>query len=121
MTLHILLTLALAAHPARPAAGVALPRELTCVAHNTQDGKDRRCHVTIPAGASIRACAAADKAAGRCAAHPRARVVAWVVATGGAECRIADKRTDWARSVGVKVGKRTKPGQGTCALHVEVQ
>ena len=117
ISLLLLLTLGTAAPTATPAE----PRTLSCVAHNTPAGKDRRCHVTIPRGATVRPCAAGDLTAGHCTAHPRSRLVAWIVATDGAECRIADKKTDWTHVVAVKVGGKTKPGVGRCELHVEVQ
>ena len=119
--LPFLLALSLLGAPATLPTTPFAPRVLSCVAHNTPDGKDRRCHVTVPRGSALRACTSADNAAGHCAAHPRRRVVAWVVSTGGAECRIAKQKSEWARTVAVKVGKRTKPGAGTCELRVEVE
>jgi hypothetical protein len=119
--ISFLLALSLGASAAQPATANPTPRVLSCVAQNRPDGKDRRCHVTVPRGSALRACKPGDNAAGHCAAHPRRRVVAWVVSTGGAECRIAEKKSDWVHTVAVKVGKRTKPGGGTCELRVEVE
>ena len=96
------------------------PRELSCIARNTADGKDRRCHVTIPANAKVMPCGAAEKAALRCTLDKKARYVAWTVATGGADCRLSKKSTKWSKRVAMKVGKKTKPGAGTCELRVVV-
>lgn len=120
--LSLILALALAAPaPAVTTAPDAArdPKVLRCTAENTAAGKNRKCHVKIPARALVRACAAADKAAGRCTLD--ARYAAWAVPTGGAECRINKKKADWRTMVGVKVAKRTKPGAGRCELHVALR
>ena len=116
----LLFLLALGATPRSPVA-IADPRELSCVARNTSDGKDRRCHVTIPQGMTVRPCSGPDVSAGHCTAHPKQRLMAWTIATGGAECGVSEKRTDWTHRVSLKVGKNTKPGAGTCELRVVVQ
>lgn len=94
-------------------------RVLGCSADNTAAGKNRKCHVKIPARAQIRACTAADKAARHCTLDPR--FVAWVEPTSKAECKINAKKTDWRTKVGVKVGKSTKPGAGRCELRVALR
>ena len=120
LSLILMLSLATSATPASsPSDAVNAPQVLHCSASNTAAGKDRGCRVKIPARAQIRSCAAADRAAGHCTLD--ARYAAWVVRTGGAECRISRKRTDWRTTVGVKVGKRTKPGAGGCDLHVALR
>jgi hypothetical protein len=119
--ISVLLLLALGGPAAPNAAAAPVPRELSCVAHNTSDGRDRKCHVRVPEGATLRPCTGSDKAAGHCTAHPRGRIVAWIVATQGADCVIARKKTDWTHRVGVRVGRKTRPGAGTCELRVAVQ
>lgn len=94
-------------------------RLLRCTADNNAAGKNRKCHVKIPARAQIRACGAADKAARHCTLD--ARFVAWVEPTSGAECKVNSKKTDWRTKVGVKVGKKTKPGAGRCELRVALR
>ena len=94
-------------------------RVLSCSADNTAAGKNRKCHVKIPARAQIRACDAADKAARHCTLD--ARFVAWTEPTKGAECQVNPKKTDWRTKVGVKVSKGTKPGAGRCELRVELR
>ena len=109
--------------PAPPASsrsdGARDSRVLSCSADNTAAGKNRKCHVKIPARAQIRACGAADKAARHCTLD--ARFVAWTEPTKGAECQVNPKKTDWRTKVGVKVSKGTKPGAGRCELRVELQ
>lgn len=119
--LFFLLTVAGAPAPAPAGLAAPEPRELTCIAKNTPDGKDRRCHVNVPAGTKVKPCGAADKAAMRCTLDRKARYVAWTVATGGADCRISKKATKWSKRVGIKVGKKTKAGAGSCELRVVVQ
>lgn len=97
------------------------PALLTCTARNLPDGKDRRCHVNIPASATIRACAAQERAAGHCGAHPKGELVAWIAATGSAQCRIVKKKTDWTKRLTIKAAKATKPGAGTCSLSVGIR
>lgn len=104
---------------ADPLAPVDGPRVVQCTAHNTEAGKDRKCHVRIPRGSSVRPCGATDKLAGRCALD--ARVVAWTAAENGARCKVSKKKTDWKTRVTVKVAKTTKPGAGRCTLFVGVQ
>ena len=101
------------------AAGAWDARVMRCSADNTAAGKNRKCHVKIPARAQIRACAAADKAARHCTLD--ARYVAWTEPTKGAECKVNPKKTDWRTKVGVKVGKGTKPGAGRCELRVALR
>ena len=120
-SLLLLLAVAGAPDPAPGRFAAPQPRELTCIARNTPDGKDRRCHVKLPAGTTVKPCGAADKAAMRCTVDRKARYVAWTVATGGADCRISKKATKWSKRVGIKVGKKTKAGAGTCELRVVVQ
>lgn len=103
--------------PATPAA--SSPAILHCTAANTAAGKNRKCHVKLPAGAQLAPCAAADRAAGHCSLD--ARYVAWVVPAGGAQCKVNRKKTDWRTTVGVKVGKKTRPGVGRCDLHVALR
>lgn len=121
--LLLLLTVAGAPAPARAHAqlNANVPRELSCIARNAADGKDRRCHVDIPAGAKVKPCVATEKAAMRCTLDKRARYVAWTVSTGGARCRISNKGTKWSTRVAIRVHKKTKPGAGTCELRVAVQ
>lgn len=94
-------------------------RVLRCTADNTAAGKNRKCHVKIPARAQIRACGPADRAARHCTLD--ARFVAWAEPTSKAECKVNPKKTDWRTKVGVKVGKGTKPGAGRCELRVELR
>lgn len=117
----ILLLLSTTAAPTASSPSGAAPesRLLRCTADNTAAGKNRKCHVKIPARAQIRACGAADKAARHCTLD--ARFVAWVEPTSGAECRVNRKKTDWRTKVGVKVGKKTKPGAGRCELRVALR
>lgn len=118
----LLMLLTVAGAPAPSAVSPANePRELTCVAKNTADGKDRRCHVNIPAGLKLRPCGAAEKAAMRCTLDKKARYVAWTVATGNARCRISAKKTKWSKRVAIRLHKQTPPGAGTCELRVVVQ
>lgn len=122
MIVNVLFLLAIGGTPAAQAATAVLePRELSCIAKNATDGKDRRCHVKIPAGAAIKRCVVAEKAAQRCTLDGKARYVAWTVATGGADCRLLKKQTKWNKNVAMKVGKKTKPGAGTCELRVVVE
>lgn len=121
MMFEALLILAMATVPT-PALPIAIePRLLGCEARNLPDGKDRRCHVNVPSNTRIRACTLSERSAGRCGAHPKNELVAWIVATGTAQCRIVKKKTDWARRVSIKVTKETRPGAGTCALRVSIQ
>ena len=109
--------------PAPPASsrsdGAWDSRVLRCSADNTAAGKNRKCHIKIPARAQIRACGAADKAARHCTLDPR--FVAWTEPAKGVECKVNPKKTDWRTRVGVKVGKGTKPGAGRCELRVELR
>lgn len=107
---------ALAAHP-----DSVTPRIVQCTARNTADGKDRRCRVKIPAGAAIRRCGSADRAAGRCSLHKQGELVAWTVGRNGAVCRLSKKKTNWKSRVAVKVDKATPPGAGSCDLYVALQ
>lgn len=120
--LPLILFLSLAS-PAPSAAsssdGAGAGRVLRCTADNTAAGKNRKCHVKIPARAQIRACSAADKAARHCTLD--ARFVAWAESSSRAECRVNPKKTDWRTKVGVKVGKGTKPGGGRCELRVALR
>jgi len=102
-----------------PADATWNERVVRCTADNNASGKNRKCHVKLPAGAQIRACGAADKAARHCTLD--ARYAAWAVPTRGAECKINRKKTDWRTKVGVKVAKGTKPGAGRCELHVALR
>lgn len=101
--------------------GPAAPRVLECTARNTPEGKDRRCRVKIPAGASIRRCNQDDRAAGRCTLHKEGALVAWAVGRNGAVCKLSKKKTDWTTRVAVKVGKATGPGAGSCQLFVGLE
>jgi hypothetical protein len=120
-TLLLLLAVTGAPAPAPALLQANVARELSCIARNTADGKERRCQVDIPAGTKVKPCAAADKVAMRCTLDKKARYVAWTVSTDGAACRIAKKSTKWGKRIVVKVGKKTKPGAGTCELRVVVQ
>ena len=102
--------------PHRPAAE---PRTLTCVARNTSDGKDRKCHVKIPRGATVRSCEANDRAARHCGLD--AGVVAWTSGENGARCELSKRKSDWKKRVAIKVAKETKPGTGSCTLFVAVR
>ena len=102
-----------------PSSGAWDPRVMRCSADNTAAGKNRKCHIKIPARAQIRACSAADKAARHCTLD--ARYVAWAEPTSGAQCVVNAKKTDWRTKVGVKVGKGTKPGAGRCELRVALR
>ena len=105
-----------------PAArGPAAPRVLECTARNTPEGKDRRCRVKIPTGASIRRCNRDDRTAGRCTLHKEGALVAWAVGRNGAVCKLSKKKTDWTTRVAVKVGKATGPGAGSCQLFVGLE
>ena len=118
----VFVALATGAGDATPAApGPATPRVLECTARNTPEGKDRRCRVKIPAGASIRRCNQADRAAGRCTLHREGALVAWAVGRNGAVCKLSKKKTDWTTRVAVKVGKATGPGAGSCQLFVGLE
>lgn len=120
LPLILFLTLAMPAPSAVSTSDGALDaRVLRCTADNTAAGKNRKCHVKIPARAQIRACSAADKAARHCTLD--ARFVAWTEPTSSAECKVNPKKTDWRTKVGVKVGKGTKPGAGRCELRVELR
>lgn len=121
MIIQLFVALAFAGHPT-PTLANGEARELTCEATNmANDAKTRRCRVEIPAGAKVKACTAADKAASRCTVDKKARYVAWSESTSGAECRVWKKKTKWKNSVGIKVAKKTAPGAGTCRLHVMVE
>lgn len=98
--------------PAVAAAAAAAADSLHC---RVSAGAGRRCTVAVPAGRSVRACAA--KA--RC--DKTRRYVAHVVASGGARCKISKKRTDWARTVVVTMSKKTAKVRGAaCDLYVEL-
>lgn len=118
--LTLLMILALGASAPRAVSpSVAAPRTLQCTATNTSDGKDRKCHVRIRGRTRVRSCEASEKAASHCALDRR--MVAWVVGANGAHCELSKKKTDWKKSVAVKVAKETKPGAGSCTLFVTVQ
>jgi len=82
------------------------------------DKGPRRCKVGIPKGRAVRNCAAADERAHHCAVRKGRKYVAWTVASGGAQCKISKKRTDWRKAVSVSMSKESaKPG-ARCELHV---
>ena len=118
LTLFMMLALSASA-PRAVHQPVTAPRTLQCTAKNTSDGKDRKCHVKVPSGSTLRTCDAAEKAAGHCALNTR--MVAWTVGENGASCELSKKKTDWKKSVSVKVSKKTKPGAGSCTLFVSVR
>ncbi|MGQ0714154.1 MAG: hypothetical protein ACT4PJ_10525 [Gemmatimonadaceae bacterium] len=114
LVLSLLLALS-AEQPMAPMA--AAPDTLSC--RVTADaGAPRRCSVTIPSGRAIRACAAADAAAGRCDKKGNTQYVAWVMSHGGAKCEISRKRTDWTRRVTVKRSKKSAGPRAMCELRV---
>ena len=117
MTLMILALGAAAPSAARPSHDA--PRTIQCTASNTADGKDRKCHVKLPKRAAVVVCDAREKAAGHCALD--ARMVAWTAGENGARCQLSKKKTDWKKTVAMKVAKDTKPGAGSCTLFVSVQ
>lgn len=123
--LNYLLLAALLAAGGEPAVAThpdtSTPRIVQCTARNTADGKDRRCRVKIPAGATIRRCDSADRGAGRCTLHEKGELVAWTVGRNGAVCRLSKKKTNWKSRVAVKVDKATRPGAGSCDLYVALR
>lgn len=117
--LAMLMILAVGAStPSVAAPSTDSPRVVQCTARNTSEGKDRKCHVKIPRGTTVRACDAKDKDAGRCALDERK--VAWTAGENGARC-VLSKKTDWTKRVAMKVSKKTKPGAGSCTLFVSLQ
>lgn len=119
--LTFLMIAMLAAPSEAPRAALVDPRVVQCTAHNTSEGKDRKCKVRIPKRAALAACTTADKAAGHCALDANARVVAWTVGERGAQCQLVSKKTDWKRQVAIKVAKATPHGGGSCTLFVGLQ
>ncbi len=95
------------------------PRTIQCTAKNMTDGKDRKCHVKLPRRTAVQGCDAREQAASHCALD--ARLVAWTAGENGARCELSKKKTDWKKSVAMKVAKETKPGAGSCTLFVSVQ
>jgi hypothetical protein len=100
---------------------VQAPHTLHCRIDLTAGAKSQRCHVTVPQGGAIRACADADRQAGHCDAAGGRRYVAWVVGTGSGRCRITDKKTNWQRGVVSAKLSKSVGGPSTCDLHVELR
>lgn len=117
--LTLLMFVALGAHAPGVLHPVASPRTLQCTAANRSDGKDRKCHVTIPRGAHVRSCDTAEKTAGHCTLDERN--VAWAMGANGAHCELSKKKSNWKNKVAIKVSSDTKPGTGSCTLFVSVQ
>ena len=104
---------------------VQAPSPLHCRITLAAAKESDRCHVRVPSGHAIRACADADRGAGHCAdsGGAKGRFVAWVVSTGPGRCRITDKGTKWKKGrVTAKVSHdKGAAAASTCDLYVEVQ
>jgi len=100
---------------------VQAPQPLHCRIEVAAGAKSQHCHVTVPRGGAIRACADTDRQAGHCEAAGGKRYVAWVVGSGPGRCRITDKKTSWKRGVvSAKLSKSAGAGS-TCDLYVELR
>lgn len=114
--LSLVVLLATASSPARaehPASADTLTCRVTADA-----GATRRCAVTIPAGREVQACEAAKP---RCKKTPAGGRAAWVVASGGARCELSKKRTDWRKTVTVKMKKKSAQPGAACELRVTLR
>ena len=109
----------LAAAPVPARAEPAAPADTLTCRVVVEQRAPRRCAVSIPAGRQLRACPAAEP---RCKKTPDGGRAAWVVATGGASCKISKKRTDWQKTVtlSMKTKKGTPPGSA-CELRVALR
>jgi len=120
MNLVFALLIAVGGDVAKPAADIAI-NPLQCRASGAAKTV-RRCSVAIPAARSVRVCTANDASAGHCIKRGKKHKsshVAWIVASRGAKCKIDKKRSDWSKSVTVRLSKKSS-ATATCDLFLEL-
>ncbi len=120
MNLLFAVLMTFGAHTAQPASAVAVD-PLQCRATGAAKTV-RRCSITIPATRSVKVCTANDASAGHCLKRGKKHKsshVAWIVASKGAKCKIDTKRSDWTKTVTVRLSKKS-PAAATCDLHLEL-
>ena len=120
MNLLVALLITFGSDTAQPAPGVAVD-PLHCRASGPAKTV-RRCSITIPATRSVMVCTANDASAGHCLKRgkkEKSSHVVWIVASKGAKCKIDKKRSDWAKTVTVRLSKKS-PAAATCDLRLEL-